>query len=47
MRQEFPRLARHWRRANRLWSGSYFAGSADGAPVSVLRHYIEQKNRPA
>jgi putative transposase len=47
MRQEFPGLPRHYWRANRLWSGSYFAGSAGGAPISALRHYIEQRNRPA
>jgi putative transposase len=47
MRQEFPDLARHYWRANQLWSASYFAGSAGGAPISVLRHYIEQQNRPA
>jgi putative transposase len=47
MRQEFPDLARHYRRANRLRSGSYVAGSAGGAPISVLRQYIEQQNRPA
>lgn len=47
MRQEFPDLRRHYYRAQRLWSGSYFAGSAGGAPVSVLRQYIEQQNRPA
>jgi len=47
MRQEFPELARHYWRANRLWSGSYFAGSVGGAPISVLRQYIEQQNRPA
>jgi putative transposase len=47
MRQEFPDLARHYWRANRLWSGSYFAGSVGGAPISVLRQYIEQQNRPA
>jgi len=46
MRHEFPDLARHYYRANRLWSGSYFAGSLDGAPLSVLRQYIEQQNRP-
>jgi putative transposase len=46
MRQEFPDLRRHYWRANRLWSGSYFAGSAGGAPISVLRQYIEQQNRP-
>ena len=47
MRQGFPGLGRHYWRANRLWSGSYFAGSAGGAPVSVLRQYIEQQNRPS
>ncbi|MET9240899.1 IS200/IS605 family transposase [Nonomuraea sp. NPDC003709] len=46
MRQEFPELARHYYRANKLWSGSYFAGSVGGAPISVLRQYIEQQNRP-
>ena len=47
IRQEFPDPARHYRRANRLWSGSYFAGSAGGAPISVLRQDIEHQNRPA
>lgn len=47
LRQEFPDLRRHYWRANRLWSGSYFAGSVDGAPISVLRQYIEAQNRPA
>ncbi|MCK9894721.1 IS200/IS605 family transposase [Frankia sp. AgB32] len=47
MRQEFPELARHYWRANRLWSGSYFAGSVGGAPLDVLRRYIEEQARPA
>lgn len=46
LRVEFPYLRRHYYRANRLWSGSYFAGSIGGAPVSVLRQYIEQQSRP-
>ena len=46
MRQEFPELAHHYYRANKLWSGSYFAGSVGGAPLTVLRQYIEQQNRP-
>jgi putative transposase len=46
LRQEFPALATHYYRANKLWSGSYFAGSVGGAPLSVLRQYIEQQNRP-
>jgi putative transposase len=47
LRQEFPDLRRHYWRAKRLWSGSYFAGSVGGAPISVLRQYIEQQDRPA
>ncbi|MBB6172135.1 putative transposase [Nocardiopsis mwathae] len=46
LRQEFPDLVRHYWRANKLWAGSYFAGSVGGAPISVLRQYIEQQNRP-
>jgi putative transposase len=47
MRREFPDLREHCWRANRLWSGSYFAGSVEGAPISVLRQYIEQQNQLA
>ena len=47
LRKEFPELARHYYRANRLWSASYFAGSVGGAPMTVLRQYIEQQQRPA
>jgi putative transposase len=46
-RQEFPDLRRHYWQANRPWSGSYFAGSAGGAPTSALRQYTEQQHRPA
>ncbi|MDI3417486.1 IS200/IS605 family transposase [Streptomyces luteolus] len=46
LRQEYPELVRHYWRAQRLWSGSYFAGSAGGAPLSIVRQYIEQQNRP-
>jgi putative transposase len=47
MRQEFPEPAAHYYRANKLWSGSYFAGSVAGAPLSIVRQYIEQQNRSA
>lgn len=47
MRQEFPELAQHYWRANRLWSASYFAGSVGGAPLTMLRQYIEQQEHPA
>lgn len=46
LRQEFPELAQHYWKAKRLWSGSYYAGSVGGAPLDVVRAYIEQQNRP-
>ncbi|WP_405112967.1 IS200/IS605 family transposase [Micromonospora sp. NBC_01405] len=47
LRQEFPELVEHYWRAQRLWSGSYYAGSVGGAPLSVVRQYIEDQRRPA
>ena len=45
LRQERPDLAqRYWRGG--LWSASYFAASCGGAPVAVLRQYIEQQQTP-
>ncbi|WP_411041443.1 transposase [Streptomyces collinus] len=41
-----PNWFRHYWRAQRLWSGSNFAGSVGGAPLSIVRQYIEQQNRP-
>lgn len=46
LRQEYPDLVRQYWRAHRLWSGSYFAASVGGAPLSIVRQYIEQQNHP-
>lgn len=29
-----------------LWSPSYFAGSCGGAPIGIIRQYIEQQQTP-
>lgn len=45
LRKERPDLARHyWREM--LWSPSYFAASCGGAPLDIIRQYVEQQNRP-
>ena len=31
---------------NALWSPSYFAGSCGGAPIAIIRQYIEQQQTP-
>ncbi|WP_211236392.1 transposase, partial [Desulfovibrio inopinatus] len=36
---------RYWKGV--LWSPSYFAASCGGAPLSVMRQYIEQQRTPA
>ena len=34
----------YWK--NTLWSPSYFAGSCGGAPIDIVRQYIEQQHTP-
>jgi putative transposase len=29
-----------------LWSPSYFAGSCGGAPIDIVKQYIEQQATP-
>ena len=42
LRQERPDLAaRYWKGA--LWSPSYFAASCGGAPINILKDYIQQQ----
>ena len=31
---------------NAFWSPSYFSGSCGGAPISIIRQYIEKQNTP-
>lgn len=31
---------------NNLWSPSYFAGACGGAPLEIIRQYIEQQKTP-
>lgn len=48
IRQRFPDIRCHWtnKKSGALWSPSYFAGSVGGAPIEVLKQYIEQQDRP-
>jgi putative transposase len=45
LRQARPDLAqRYWKGV--LWSPSYFAASCGGAPIAILKTYIEQQRTP-
>ncbi len=44
-KQNYPSIRKKlWGGA--LWSPPYFAGSCGGAPISVIRQYIEQQQTP-
>ena len=45
LRRRFPELERHYWKGM-LWSPSYFAGSCGGAPISVIKQYIEHQKKP-
>lgn len=45
LRTERPDIKdRYWK--NMLWSPSYFAASCGGAPIGIVRQYIEQQQTP-
>ncbi|WP_435806350.1 IS200/IS605 family transposase [Shewanella psychromarinicola] len=43
LKQLHPELKNHYYKSA-LWSPSYFAGSCGGAPIEIVRQYIEQQN---
>jgi len=44
-KKNYPRIQKKlWEGS--LWSPSYFAGSCGGAPIAVIRQYIEQQKTP-
>lgn len=45
LRKDRPDIqSRYWKGA--LWSPSYFASSCGGAPIAIVRQYIEQQQTP-
>lgn len=44
-KKKYPTVCKQlWGEA--LWSPSYFAGSCGGAPIAIIRQYIEQQKTP-
>ena len=46
LRQEFPGHIRKYLWGEHFWSPSYFAASCGGAPLAVIKEYIENQKRP-
>ncbi|HHP7231604.1 MAG TPA: IS200/IS605 family transposase [Xenococcaceae cyanobacterium] len=45
IRKQHPELKKSYWKGG-LWSPSYFATSCGGAPLSIIKQYIEQQTRP-
>lgn len=45
LRKQIPSIANRYYK-DVLWSPSYFAASCGGAPLSVIKQYVEQQDRP-
>jgi putative transposase len=48
LKQEFPDIRAFWsvrKSQGVLWTPSYFAGSVGGAPLTILKQYIENQGR--
>jgi putative transposase len=46
LRQQYPADIRKHLWGTHFWSPSYFAASCGGAPLTIIKQYIEQQNRP-
>ncbi|MEU5848571.1 IS200/IS605 family transposase [Saccharopolyspora shandongensis] len=46
LRQEFPTHIHKYLRGKHFWSPSYFAASCAGAPLEIIKEYIENQKRP-
>lgn len=46
LRQEIPNRIRRYLWGAHFWAPSYFTASCGGAPLSILKEYIENQKRP-
>lgn len=45
LRKHLPEMTQHYWKGV-LWSPSYFAASCGGAPINLIKQYIQQQNSP-
>jgi putative transposase len=44
--RDMPDIKKRYWGKSALWSRSYFAGSVGGAPLSIVKQYIQQQDIP-
>jgi putative transposase len=47
LRSQYAGRVNQARMNGHFWSPSYLAASCGGAPLTIIRQYIEQQQRPA
>lgn len=47
LRRDRPDIAQRYYYKGVLWTPGYFASSCGGAPISIIRQYIEQQQTPS
>ena len=45
LRKHLPKIKKHYWKGV-LWSPSYFAASCGGAPINIVKQYIQQQASP-
>jgi REP-associated tyrosine transposase len=46
LKKHYPEIIKWYYKNQALWSPSYFAASCGGAPIAIVRQYIEQQKTP-
>ena len=46
LRRDHPEVKKRYRGKAALWHRSYFAGSVGGAPLEIVKQYIERQKTP-
>ncbi len=46
LRKDYPEIEQYYWKKKTLWSRSYFVSSCGGAPLELLKKYIQDQDRP-
>ena len=46
LKKHHPEIIKWYYKSTSLWSPSYFAASCGGAPIAIVRQYIQQQKTP-
>lgn len=47
LKKQYPNITKHYYKNQALWSPSYFIASCGGAPIEIVKQYIQQQKTPS